>query len=219
MLKIVIFDGGFGGELFADQLEAELDVIEVIRVIDWRNAEKILKSRREARIAAEKSLRPYFGKVDLIVFANYLLSLTSLKYFTRKYPDQKFIGLNLKTPDTFLDYPTLILTTSQVSRTLSYYNFVHSIKRRTKTLALDDWTAKIDDGELTESEISETLQTFLKTEKFIPEEIILAEANFVDIKPILKKLFKNIKIYDGFNDAFRMVCKTLKLRGSITKRK
>ena len=52
MLKIVIFDGGFGGELFADQLEAELDVVEVIRVIDWRNAEKILKSRREARIAA-----------------------------------------------------------------------------------------------------------------------------------------------------------------------
>ena len=70
MLKIVIFDSGYGGEFFADRLKAELPIVEIIRVIDWRNAEKILSSPRDARNIARDSLRPYIGKVDLIIFAN-----------------------------------------------------------------------------------------------------------------------------------------------------
>ena len=34
MLKIVVFDGGYGGEFFADKLKEELPVVEIIRVID-----------------------------------------------------------------------------------------------------------------------------------------------------------------------------------------
>ena len=55
MLKIVVFDSGFGGELFADRLESEIPVVEVIRVIDWRSANQILSSPRGARKAAEKA--------------------------------------------------------------------------------------------------------------------------------------------------------------------
>ena len=39
MLKVVVFDSGFGGELFADYFEEEMPVVEIVRVIDWRNAE------------------------------------------------------------------------------------------------------------------------------------------------------------------------------------
>ena len=49
MLKVVVFDGGYGGEFFADQLEAELPILDIIRVIDWRNAEGLLASPRKAR--------------------------------------------------------------------------------------------------------------------------------------------------------------------------
>lgn len=219
MLKIVVFDCGFGGELFADRLEEDLDVVEVVRVIDWRNADKILNNRHEARRLAEQALKPYLGKVDLIVFANHLLTLSSLKYFVQKYQSQKFTGLKLKQPDTFISHPTLILTTTQVSKTRSFRIFVHSLKRRTKILTLDSWPAKIDDGELTETEINETIKLFLIKERFMPDEIIIAEANFVDIETTLKKLFKDVKIYDGFDDAFRDVCKILKLRGGCGKKK
>ena len=91
MLKVVVFDSGYGGELFADYLSEEIGTIEVIRVIDWRNAEDLQKSARLARKITENTLRPYLGQVDLIVFANYLLSVTSLKYFRRKYKKQKYI--------------------------------------------------------------------------------------------------------------------------------
>ena len=220
MLKIVVFDSGFGGELFADKLEEELGVIEIIRVIDWRNANKYLYHKKEARHAAEKALRPYLGKVDLIIFANYLLTITSLRFFRRKYPKQKFIGLDLVLPSTFIDRNTIILTTKAVSKTIRYRIYVSRLHRKTITVPLDDWPNKIDDGELKEDDIRETLSEITVVKKFVPKEIILACSQFNDIKPILRDIFSNnIKIHDSFNDLYHDTCKTLRIRGGIRKQK
>lgn len=220
MLKIVVFDSGYGGEFFADYLEERLSVIEVIRVIDWRNANKILMSPKKARKIAEEALRPYIGGVDLIVFANHLLSITSLRYFKRRYQSQKFIGFNLKLPDTFIKRDTMILTTRAVTRTINYYNFIFQIKRKTKTLVLDDWPNKIDDGELTEQEIRTRLEDFANREQIKPKEIILACSQFNDIKSELKNIYgQNLKIYDSFEDTLRNACKMLNIRGGIGRKR
>ena len=55
MKKIVVFDCTYGGELFADQLEQEYPIVEVIRVIDWRNSETIQSNPRLARKLARDS--------------------------------------------------------------------------------------------------------------------------------------------------------------------
>ncbi len=219
MLKVVVFDCGYGGEFFADQLEEELPIIEVIRVIDWRNADKIQSNSKSARKLARSALRPYLNKVDLIIFANYFLTITSLKYFKRKYKNQKFLGLNLRKPDTFIKRDVLILTTKPVTHTINYYNFLFQLKRKTKTLALDDWPAKIDDGELSELEIRETLKILINKEDINPEEVILACSQFNDIKNELKNFFgHNLKIYDSFDDTIRKTCKILNLRGGAGKK-
>ena len=101
MLKVVVFDGGYGGEIFADKLESELTVIKVIRVIDWRHADQFLKNPRCARQAAREALRPYIGRVDLIIFANYFLSATSLKFFQHKFRNQAFLGLKFHRQKNF----------------------------------------------------------------------------------------------------------------------
>ena len=214
MLKVVVFDGGYGGELFADKLKEELPVVEVIRVIDWRNADKLLLSPKDARRITEESLRPYINNVDLIVFSNHLLSLTSLDYFKRKYRKQKFIGLDLRMPDSFVKHNILILTTKAVARTRKYQNFIFHLKRKHKTLTLDSWPDKIDDGELSETEINETLKNYLFKVKFEPKEIILACAQFSDIKNEIKNVLgKSIKIYDSFDITIRAIYKELKIRG------
>ncbi len=214
MLKIVIFDSGYGGEFFADRLSAELPIVEVIRVIDWRNADKVLTHAKSARKIAEAALRPYIGKVDLIIFANHLLSLTSLKFFKRKYKKQKFLGLTLEEPGTFIKNDTLILTTKAVTKTINYYNYIFRIKRRTKTLILDDWVSKIDDGELKFSEIRETiLKSFIGTD-FYPREVVLGCTQFSDIEKELRDILGgSTKIYDGFSDAIRRTYKILNIRG------
>ena len=220
MLKVVVFDGGYGGEFFADKLAEALPVIEIIRVIDWRNAEKILSSPRAARKTAETALRPYIGRVDLIIFANHLLTLTSLRYFRRKYKKQNFIGLNLKAPETFIKNDVLILTTSAVSRTMRYRLFTFRLRRHIATLNVDSWPIKIDDGELTEQEVAETINNALINKKASPKEVILACSQFNDIKPALRKaLGHNLKIYESFGDAIRQTCKVLRIRGGVNKKK
>lgn len=216
MLKVVVFDGGYGGEFFADKLEQELPILEIVRVIDWRNAEPILTSPRKARRVARQALRPYIGKVDLIIFANHLLTLTSLKYFRRKYKNQQFLGLSLKRPDTFVKSDVLILTTKAVTKTINYHHFILHIRRRSKTLTLDHWPAEIDDGELTEDKIRDT---FEKLHVKSPREVVLACSQFDDIKPELKNILgQNLRIYDSFDDAIRLVCHTLKIRGGMGKK-
>lgn len=218
MLKIAVFDGGYGGDFFAEWLAEEIPVLNITPVIDWRHAEHILTSPREARKLAIAALEPYIGKVDLIIFANHLVTATSLKYFRRKYKNQKFIGFELTKPDRFIKRNVLILTTKAMSRTLNYQNFLFHLKTKSKTLCLDEWPALIDDGELTDEEITCTISSFLAQENFHPEEIILACSQFQDIKPILAKYFgKNVRIYDSYNNALRQTCKTLRLRGSLKK--
>jgi glutamate racemase len=221
MLKIVVLDSGYGGELFADKLKEQLNIVEVIRVIDWRNAEKYLYKKREARLAAEEALRPYLGKVDLIVIANYYLTITSLKYFCRKYTKQKFVGINFTMPSTFIDRNTLVLTTSAVAKTLSYHNYLFSLRRRNiVTMTLDDWPGKIDDGELTRDEIEETLMDLIITRKFFPREIIIACSQFNDIVPDLRSIFKNqIRIHESFPDLYNDTCRVLRIRGGVLKQK
>ena len=220
MLKIVVFDGGYGGELFADKLEEELPIVKVIRVIDWRNADEFLKSPRAARRAAMNALKPYIGRVDLIVFANHLLSATSLKFFRRKYKNQKFLGFSLPQPATFLNRPTVILTTKALTHTISYYNYLFRLKRTTSTLCLDTWSSLIDDGELTEQMVFREFQNFYERYKYRPQEVILICGQFNDVVMDLKKVLgQNIKIHDSYQNTITNIGKTLRIRGVTGKRK
>ena len=217
MLKVVVFDNGYGGEFFADILKEELPVVEIIRVIDWRHAEAIQENPRKARKLAEVALKPYIGKVDLIIFANFLIGITSVHYFSRRYKNQRFIGLQLKRPDNASQKDVIILTTKAITKTIGYYNYLLHSHRKTKTIILDTWPAKIDDGELTKAEIEQALKPQIK-DRSGSKEIVIACSQFYDLKPELRDLFgHNLKIYDGFNDTIREVCKILKVRGSAKK--
>lgn len=219
MLKIVVFDSGYGGEFFADKLKEELPIVEIIRVIDWRHADQILSSPREARKVATTALRPYIGKADLIIFANYLLTLTSLQYFRRKYKNQQFLGMSMRRPKNYREKESmLVLTTKAVARSLKYQKFIFRLQTKTKTITLDAWPAKIDDGELGELEIKDSLDLFFQ--KYHPYAVLLACSQFYDLKPALKKLYSHkLIIYDNFADTINDVNRRLKIRGGVKKSK
>ena len=211
MLKIVVFDSGFGGELFADQLEEELPTVEIIRVIDWRNAKNTLNNPRCAKKSAEVALRPYLGNVDLIIFANYLLSLTSLKYFSRKYKNQKFIGFTLH-PKRMVKKPTLIITTKATTRNLAFFILSHHIKA--KTICLDSWPLLIDDGELTDAVFRQDLSAALANiNNFSPKQILLACGQFSEYIPAFRQAFgHNVRIVDSFEQTIHDTYRALNIR-------
>lgn len=215
MLKIVIFDTGYGGELLADYLESELPVMDIVRIIDWTHADQIRRSAKSARRIAEQSLRPYINRVNLIIFADYFLTATSLKYFRRKYPHQSFIGLELHHPCSF-KYKTHIFTTKALARTILYKKFIHQIKG--KTVILDDWPLLIDDGELGHGKIRRDLSKALKEEQ--PTQIILACSQFVELEDEFRRIFgRNLKIINNFDEVLRDACHVLKIRGGVAKQK
>ncbi|MBQ2695045.1 hypothetical protein IJG04_00170 [Candidatus Saccharibacteria bacterium] len=222
MIKIVVYDSGYGGELFADKLESELSVADIIRVIDWRNANQINQNAHLARKCAESALRPYIGNVDLIIFANHLLTLTSLKHFQRQYKNQKFLGINFD-PGTISDSllrPTLILTTTPVTRTPKYYKLIFKLKCPNITLRLDSWPKLIDDGELTKEIIKYDIHNLLARNNFKPANVILACTHFTDVKAEIKSaLGGKVKTQDGFNETIRDIYKIIKIRGGLKKQK
>lgn len=217
MLKVAVFDNGFGGELFADRLESELPVVEVIRVIDWRSAKESQKNPTSARRFAEQALRPYLGKVDLIVIANYLLSTTSLKYFQRKYSEQKFVGFTIKPNRIAAGKPTLIITTKPTTRNLTFAIFAHRIKA--KTICLDDWPLLIDDGDLTNEGMRRDLGAALShIDNFTPKQILLACGQFTELTADFRQVFgHNVRIVDSFDQTIEEAKRALRIRSYVKK--
>lgn len=221
MLKVVVFDSGMGGECFAEKLQSYLPVLQIIKVIDWRHAAQYLRGGREARRCATRALRPYIGQVDLIIFANYYLTITNLKHFQRKFKTQLFTGLSLKLPDTFRPRPTIVMTTNAVAKTINYRNYAFRIRRPITTLCLDDWVDKIDEGEMNQDIVKMALDNYAKANnKHHPDDIVIACAHFNDIVDSVRYACgKNVKIYDGFDDCYRNICHLLKIRGGLKKMK
>ncbi|MBQ6375680.1 hypothetical protein IJJ37_02005 [Candidatus Saccharibacteria bacterium] len=211
MLKIVVYDGGMGGELFADYLETELPIVQVIRVIDWRHLEDLSKSRHKARITAEAALKPYIGKVDLIVLANHLLGVTSLRYFERTYKNQQFTGFKFPTISTFVPRETILLTTTALTRTLKFKLYLRSCHRDITTVVADDWPSKIDDATLSGHEVRKLFVQSTKGSNNFPKEVIIACAHFSDFVKYLNK--HSVKVHDSYRETLIDIYRKLKIRG------
>lgn len=94
MLRIVVFDTGWGGELVADYLAREIKVVEIVRVIDWRQGGYGACTQSEICRLVEESLTSYIGTVDLIILGGYVVSL-AMDYLRELYPEQRFVGVGV----------------------------------------------------------------------------------------------------------------------------
>lgn len=94
MLKVVVYDGGWGGELVADYLGRELTTVEIIRVIDWAHAPYDGRGLLEIVELAEANLRDYIGEVAAIVLGGYVVSMV-LEILKQRHPEQIFVGLGV----------------------------------------------------------------------------------------------------------------------------
>lgn len=93
MLKVVVFDSGYGGDIVADYLSHELGIVEVVRVTE-ANLSLEDGSLLEICRFSKACLRTYVGKVDLIVLGGYVVSL-ALEFLKREYPQQKFVSVGI----------------------------------------------------------------------------------------------------------------------------
>lgn len=152
MLKIVVFDGGWGGEVVADYLENELGVVEIIREIDWPNSPYDGKSIPEICKLTYDCLGKHIGKVDLIILAGYTVSMT-IDYLQERYKRQKFVtvGVNYYRILKSENYPSRV--TAILSQSLVETDFCQDLRCNLpySTLAIPDssgWEEQANTGDL-----------------------------------------------------------------------
>ncbi len=219
MLKVVVFDCGWGGESFANYLESELPIVEVVRVIDWRHAPYNKLGVEDVLKYTEGALLPYIGTVDVIILASYEATISSLEYLKGKYPKQKFLGANLEILSEDSGVKFLVLTTSFVANSKFYSSRKEELVDKSfYELICDDWPQLIDDGELTKEMIKQKL---LNYRDMYSDAVVLGCTQFSDVRDDLADAisWKQGRIIDEFALLLKNLCHLLGLRGGDGKRK
>ncbi len=145
MLKIVVFDGGCGGQAVANYLAEELGVIEVICAADCRSELYERKTQPELNRLVEKQLQSYIGKADLIVLGGYIVAL-ALDYLCARHPYQKFVSVGVNYHRILHTSPYPMRITAIMNMTLLTSPFCEDLKDHLpfSTLAIPDCTGWSD---------------------------------------------------------------------------
>lgn len=166
MLKIVVFDGGWGGEIITEFLKDELGTVEVESVIDWDHAPYDTRTLPDVIQLVEDGLQEYIGKVDLIVLGGYTVcqALASLR---SKYSAQKFVGVGV-------NYHRILNTSNYPERVTVLMNgnlfktsFCAELRKNLpfSTLTLpdcSDWEELSNYGELSRKRLYDDLADYFK---------------------------------------------------------
>lgn len=219
MLKVAVFDSGWGGEAFANYLEMELPIVEVIRIIDWRHAPYNKLTVEKVLEYTEKALRPYVGTVDIIVLASYEATISSLEYLRGKYPKQKFLGVDFEIFREDGGTKFLVLTTNFVAKSRFYLSCKESLTEANfLEIACDDWPQLIDDGELTKPMIEQKLAGY---KDIYCDAVVLGCTQFSDVRDDISNTisWKQGRVVDEFALVLKNLCHMLGLRGGDGKRK
>lgn len=166
MLKIVVFDGGWGGEIVANYLSSELETVRVTKVIDWQNAPYEGKDLTQIGQLTEQSLQPYIGAVDLIVLGGYVVS-AALEYLRRQYPKQCFVGMGINYYRVKKSRCTLSHVALLGNENLLGELIYKEVRQKLPNLSIicpdcSGWDSLIDAGEMSEDVLRTELQdTFI----------------------------------------------------------
>lgn len=216
MLKVVVLDSGWGGEMVADYIEGELAILDVIRVIDWRGAPYMGKTRMEILQRVEKLLRPYLGRVQAVVLAGFMPSLV-VDALRRRHPGTKFVDFNLnKLRITGVPVKkVMILADSRLKETAEYKELRWRAWLYTTEIMepdCDRWRRMIDEGEMTPEYLRRELRPYLQGERV--DVLMVANTHFWDIRRELIRILRwQVRVVDYRQGMLRELCKALRLRG------
>lgn len=214
MRKVLVFDSGWGGELFADFLERELAIVEVQRLIDWTQGAYCNLTAQEICELTEVALRPYIGKVEVIVLASYTITVAALEYLRERFPRQKFVGFDLRLSRmlrrTPMDRKVMVLATEMVRESLEYGVERQRLERFEEVVEPDcqTWVQQVDDGLIYEDEIRRSLNGWGRM-----DVVLLYCTNFLAMRELLEQTYGwQVRVLDDFGGVYRATCGALGLK-------
>jgi glutamate racemase len=190
--RIVVFDTGTGGELFAKALAAAIPTIDVVTVIDTENSPYGNKKSDTIRRLVEHNLKPYLGKVRMIAIACNTATANAIEYLREKYPEQFFVGFEPAVKPAGEQSKTrkvMVLATNATLKSARYQRLCNKycISRGVDVYEPDcrKWAKKIDDGTITKQDVEKVLKPYIG-QNF--DFVALACTHFVAIRPWIEEL-------------------------------
>ncbi len=128
MPKVIVFDGGQGGEEVAEYIERELPILEVKKVTGSQEI-GAKHTKYGVCMAVENELLPYIFKVDLIVLGGFLVS-QAVEFLKSRYPDQQFVAVkcDLRELSRAMMSNVMILADDKFKKTWQYRRLKVSFK-------------------------------------------------------------------------------------------
>jgi len=240
MLKVVVFDSGYGGDIVADYLSHELGIVEVVRVTE-ANLSLEDGSLLEICRFSKACLRTYVGKVDLIVLGGYVVSL-ALEFLKREYPQQKLVSVGINYyrilnsrafPDQIAIMADKVLFESlvrkEVCQELPYSTIIFP--------DCSGWDYLINEGQMSAEILRLDLGPYFllrsgrkntsppppnyqpttspaRAKLFRPDVILLLNTHFWSIRSELEELFGyRVRVLDFRQKLLHDTCRALELRG------
>jgi glutamate racemase len=160
-MKIVVFDTGTGGQLFAEYFSVSYPDIEVEVVIDGKNSPYGDKTESEIFDLTEAAIADYIDSAEVIVLACNTATAVAIDKLREKYPSQIFIGFEpmIKTGAKLTKTgKIMVLATGATKKTNRYKR----LKARFPEITViepncDSWAAQIDNGNLSQKDIRNAL--------------------------------------------------------------
>ena len=211
-MKVLVFDSGWGGELFAKQLEQEIPVIDVVRMIDWQTGTYAKLSDQEILEQTALNLERAVGRFDLIVVASFTISAVALGALKQRFPEQEFMGFRPNVPKRLQKLNggnVVVLASSIVKNTNEYKKAIKQMKNVTviEPEIADEWIERIDRDELENEEI------FRELGQYDPDAIVCFETAFSDIKKSVEQCFGwRTVFYDQLKEEIDGISKILNTR-------
>lgn len=207
MLKVVVFDSGWGGEIIGDYLEAELP-IEVEKIIDWRHGLYNEKRPDEIRRLAEEALRGRIEDVNVVVLAEPIVAIAAKEYLEQRFPKQIFVAYGEEFPELLRRVgEAMILTSEGVKRSDKYKRLRKMWGKKMIEPECDFWVRKIEDDMLSSGEVAETLGRYRGV-------VVIYQTSYIDVESKIKEaLGGQAHVVDMKRALLRDVCLALGLRG------
>lgn len=242
MLRVIVCGGGWGAELVADFLQSELEIIEVVRIIDWREPDysKLAPSTRIERI--EAALKAYQRQIDLVVLGDYAAT-TIMETLRMRNPQFSFVGMDVDIHRILRasHYPTkvTILADNSFENSKAEQTLYEKLADSAFTvLQPQNWVELINSQELDKNLLHKDLsqifqlpqrssgslaQTLLDEVKVQedqitklpnPDAVLLLNTYYWEIKKDLEAVFGwRVRVLDFRQQLLHDVCRSLKLRG------
>ena len=223
MIKIAVFGCGWGGELFAEYLEKDLVVVEVIRLHDYPHAPYGALSWLQICELTERAVKPAIGKVEVIVLASCAATVGAINFLREKYPEQRFIGFEPRMMEAFGRFEpkrVMLIASAPVRKSIGYKVEKERLSVSAEILEPDclEWLRYADQEEMTELRLKKSLERQgIEKKMDVTKQIdavIIYETSLADMKEAFEKVVGwQAMVVNGFEQVRREVCAAVGLLG------